>query len=246
MAPQQRSIERLVGTFAELPDPGAATTFDELVVRLRLLRAWAGTPSYERITGRVNEAWTASGRPPGDLAGKTTVVDCFRSGRRRLNTDLVVAIVQALHPDVGYVTQWRQALRVIGGETCSASQVRVQDRLPPDLPGFTGRAHELDRIVRGTVEDSKAVIFAVVGMAGVGKTQLIIHAGHLLAREQPFDRVLFVNLRGFSPDPAQPPADPHAVLDGFLRLLGVPGHQIPHSLDACAAAYRRRLAGSRT
>lgn len=67
------------------------------------------------------------------------------------------------------MTQWRQALRVIGGETCSASQARVQDRLPPDLPGFTGRAHELDRIVRamdlGTVADRKAVIFAVVGMA---------------------------------------------------------------------------------
>ena len=69
MAPQQQSVERLVGTFAELPDPGSATTFDELVVRLRLLRAWAGNPSYERITGRVNEAWTASGRPSGDLAG---------------------------------------------------------------------------------------------------------------------------------------------------------------------------------
>ena len=250
MALEQQAIERLVGTFAELPDPGAATTFDELVVRLRLLKAWAGNPSYERITGRVNEAWTANGRPSGDLVGKTTVVDCFRSGRRRLNIDLVVAIVQALHPDAGYVTQWRQALRVISGETSSASQVRVQDRLPPDLPGFTGRAHELDRIARamhrGTVEAGKAAIVAVVGMAGVGKTQLAIHAGHLLAREQPFHQVLFVNLRGFSPDPLQPPADPNAVLDGFLRLLGVPGHQIPHSLDACAATYRKRLAGTRT
>ncbi len=42
--------------------------------------------------------------------------------------------------------------------------------------------------------------------------------------------MLFVNLRGFHPDPAQPPADPAAVLDGFLRLLGVPGQQIPHDL----------------
>ena len=75
-------------------------------------------------------------------------------------------------------------------------------------------------------------------MAGVGKTQLAVHAGHLLARERPFDRVLFVNLRGFHPDPAQPPADPAAVLDGFLRLLGVPGQQIPHDLAARTAAYR--------
>ena len=74
------------------------------------------------------------------------MVDCFRPGRRRLNTDLVVAVVAALHPDVGYVTQWRQALRVIGGRTRAAAQVRVQDRLPPDLAGFTGRTAELDRL----------------------------------------------------------------------------------------------------
>ena len=90
------------------------------------------------------------------------------------------------------------------------------------------------------------VISAIEGMAGVGKTQLAVHAGHLLHQQQPFDRVLFVNLRGFHPDPAQPPADPAAVLDGFLRLLGIPGQQIPHDLDARAAAYRHRLAGTRT
>ena len=83
-------------------------------------------------------------------------------------------------------------------------------------------------------------------MAGVGKTQLAVHIGHLLARERPFDRVLFVNLRGFHPDPAQPPADPAAVLDGFLRLLGVPGQQIPHDLNARVTVYRARLAGTRT
>jgi hypothetical protein len=41
------------------------------------------------------------------------------------------------------------------------------------------------------------VTSAVAGMAGVGKTQLAIHAGHLLATDQPFDRVLFVDLRGY-------------------------------------------------
>jgi tetratricopeptide (TPR) repeat protein len=83
-------------------------------------------------------------------------------------------------------------------------------------------------------------------MAGVGKTQLAIRAAHLMLREQPFERVLFVNLRGFHPDPAQPPADPAAVLDGFLRLLDVPGHQMPDGLEARAEAYRRQLAGTRT
>lgn len=243
------SSGRKVGTFDELPDPGSADSLDDLVERLRLLKAWAGDPSYEQITGRVNAAVRA-GRPAGELVGKTTVVSCFRSGRRRVNPDLVVAVVAALHPDVGYVAQWRQALQMISGQATAAGQVRVQDSLPPGLVEFTGRTAELDRLRRalhaGIVTGGAVVVSAIAGMAGVGKTELAVHAGHLLAREKMVDRVLFVNLRGFHHDPTQPPADPAAVLDGFLRLLGVTGHQIPHDLRARITLYRQRLAGTRT
>jgi tetratricopeptide (TPR) repeat protein len=236
--------------FAAIPDPGQARTLDELVEGLRSLKVWAGDPSYEWITSQINTAWTAAGRPASELTKRATVVDCFKPGRRRLNTDLVTAIVQALHPDLGYVTHWRQALRVISGETRAAAQVRTQDTLPPDLAGFTGRTTELDQLRQAlhhsTADGGAMVISAIAGMAGVGKTQLAIHAGYLLTREIRFDRVLFVNLRGFHPDPAQPPADPAAVLDGFLRLLGMPGQQIPHDLQARTAAYRSRLAGVHT
>ncbi|HZM76877.1 MAG TPA: tetratricopeptide repeat protein [Candidatus Limnocylindrales bacterium] len=238
------------GTHAVLPDPGRASSLDELIERLRALRTWAGDPSYAVITDRINAVWRAAGRPDAELTRRSTVVDCFKSGRRRLNTDLVIATVQALHPDVGYVAQWRQALRVVGGETQAASQVLVQDRLPQDLAAFTGRSAELEQLRRALRPTKQGggpvVISAIAGMAGVGKTQLAIHAGHLLTRENALTRVLFVNLRGFHPDPAQPPADPAAVLDGFLRLLGVPGQQIPQDLEARTTAYRDRLAGTRT
>ncbi|MEU4220442.1 tetratricopeptide repeat protein [Actinoplanes sp. NPDC026623] len=228
--------------FEDPPDPESAHTIDALIDRLRLLKIWAGNPSYEWIKDQINAAWQAAGLPAAERPGKTTIVDCFRSGRRRLNPELVIAVVQALHPDPGYVTRWRQSLRVIGGQREAATRVQVQDTLPQDLAGFTGRSAELDRLCRSGHHGGAVVI---AGMAGVGKTQLAIHAGHVLHREQPFDQVLFVNLRGFHPDPAQPPADPSSVLEGFLRLLGVAGQQIPHDLRARIAAYRRRLAGTR-
>jgi tetratricopeptide (TPR) repeat protein len=226
-----------------LPDPAGAGSLDEVVTRLRALKVWAGDPSYETIKGRVNAAWTAAGRPASELTIRSTVANCFQAGRRRLNNELVLAVVAALHPDPGYVAQWRQTLRVVAGETEAYAQVRVHDRLPPDLAGFTGRLVELAELRRAAADGRAVVISAIEGMAGVGKTQLAVHAGHLLADE--FERVLFVNLRGFHPDPAQPPADPAAVLDGFLRQLGMPGHEIPYGLDARAAAYRHRIAGVR-
>jgi tetratricopeptide (TPR) repeat protein len=237
-------VEQEPGTaFTTLPDPGQAVDLDELVEQLRLLKVWAGDPSYDAITARINSAWTEAGRPDSELARRTTVADCFRSGRRRLNAELALAVVQALHPDEGYVAHWRQALRVITGETHAAAQVRVQDKLPHDVAGFTGRSGELDRLRAALSAGGGAVVItAIEGMAGVGKTQLAIHAAHLLADD--FDQVLFVNLRGFHPDPAQPPADPAAVLDGFLRLLGMSGHEIPSALDARVAAYRDRLAAT--
>jgi tetratricopeptide (TPR) repeat protein len=242
--------EMPVGAFAALPDPAQATGIDDLVERLRLLKVWAGDPSYETIKDRVNAAWTGAGRPASERTIRSTVANCFQPGRRRLNNDLVIAVVEALHPDTGYVARWLQALRVVGGETEAVSLVRVQASLPQELTGFIGRTGELNQLsdaLRRAAETGEAmVISAIEGMAGVGKTQLAVHAGHRLLRENAFDRVLFVNLRGFHPDATQPPVDPGAVLDGFLRLLGMPGQQIPHDLAARAAAYRDRLAGTRT
>jgi hypothetical protein len=84
----------------------------------------------------------------------------------------------------------------------------------------------------------------ITGMTGIGKTWLAVRAAHTLARRSPFGQVLAVNLRGF--DPERPPADPAAVLAGFLRQLGLPASRIQHlDLTGRAAAYRRLLAGRR-
>ncbi|MDY7086607.1 MAG: NB-ARC domain-containing protein [Actinomycetota bacterium] len=214
--------------FAVLPDPGQARTLDEVTGCLRLLKTWAGNPSYEMIAARVNAV-----RPAGEQVGKTTVVDCFRAGRRRLDPDLVVAVVEALHADVGYTTQWRQALRVVSGESRPDAQVRVLNTLPDEPPGYIGRT---------TVAPAEVTVLA--GMAGAGKTSLAVHLAHTLAADTPYDRVLAVNLRGCHPD--QPPVEPGAVLDGFLRLLGMAGQHVPLDLSARTTAFRLRLTGVRT
>ncbi|TQS39806.1 tetratricopeptide repeat protein, partial [Cryptosporangium phraense] len=89
-------------------------------------------------------------------------------------------------------------------------------------------------------ESRQGVAVSIEGMGGVGKTVLAVHGGHQLLRRERVTRVLYVNLRGFHPE--QPSADPSAVLDGFLRLLGTPGSQIPHETADLVALYQRQLA----
>lgn len=243
--------------FADPPDPDACAGMDDLIGRLRLLKAWAGDPSYGTITRRINAGWAGAGRP--ERTTKNTVADCFALGRSRPSEDLVLGVVAALHPDDAYVARWQRALRILRGEAVAATFVRAHDRLPDDPPGFTGRDRELRSLRRlvgsgragagagpdgGASQDGGAVA-VIVGMAGVGKTQLAVHAAHRFLRDGAFDRVLFVNLRGFHPEPGQPPADPAAVLDAFVRLLGVPPHAIPHGLEQRTGVYRRRLGGQR-
>jgi DNA-binding SARP family transcriptional activator len=120
--------------------------------------------------------------------------------------------------------------------------------LPADVSAFTGRVAELHRLdqllsCRTTRADRPpaAVVSAVAGTAGVGKTALAIHWAHRVADEFP-DGQLHVNLRGY--DPAQPltAADALAVL---LRALGLPDSDIPAGEDRRAACFRSLLAGKR-
>lgn len=228
--------------FTEPPDPGQARTLAELIARLRLLKAWAGGPSYAQIAERVNRLWTAAGRPAAERTARTTVADCFNTGRARPNTDLLLAVVEALHPDPGYVAAWQDMLRVVRSRAEAATFVQAQLGVPEAIPHFTGRRAELARLCEVLGDERVA---AIAGMAGVGKTGLAVHTGHELLRTGRFDNTLFVNLRGFHPDPGRPPVDPAAVLDSFLRLLGVPGHAVPADLPGKTRVYRERAAGRR-
>jgi tetratricopeptide (TPR) repeat protein len=114
--------------------------------------------------------------------------------------------------------------------------------MPPDTPDFTGRAEQVD-FLQGILGAEPAsarpgalIVSAIVGMGGVGKTALAVHAAHHL-RDRFTDGQLHVNLQGTSS-----PLRPGDVLARFLRDLGVPDSAIPAGEADRASRYRTLLA----
>ena len=225
-----------------VPDPGEVKDLPGFIEALRQLRIVAGHPSYRVLARRVGPLL----RPPQTMA-QSTIANAFQPQRRRLDLDLVVAVVRALGLPEAEVVRWRTACVRIHAEPVPNPPPGALRQLPADLATFTGRERELAYLMEavtplGAESPSTVVISAIEGMAGVGKTQLAVHAAHELVRAGRFaDIQLYVNLRGF--DAAHPPADPADVLDAFLRQLGVTGSQIPASLDGRAAMFRDRIHG---
>ncbi|WP_052069571.1 ATP-binding protein [Streptacidiphilus albus] len=226
-----------------IPDPDGAADLAEFVRMLEQLRLSMGAPPLRDLAHRVG----ALLRPPRQVS-KSTLADMFQPGRRRLNQDLVVAVVRALCPDEDVVRRWSAACVRVHAEAKTGGPAGVFSQLPADLATFTGRQEELARLITAATSRRDAdstgaktvVVSAIEGMAGVGKTQLAVHAAHELVRGGHFAEVqLHVNLRGFDPD--LPPADPSAVLEAFLRQLAVPAQQIPAGLDERAVMFRDRL-----
>jgi hypothetical protein len=127
----------------------------------------------------------------------------------------------------------------------------VVPRVPRQLPGtvahLAGRATELAALTRlldevGRMMPGTAVISVVGGMAGVGKTTLVLHWAHRVAPRFP-DGQLYVNLRGF--DPSGSPVTPAEAIRGFLVALGVRADGIPPDLVDMAGLHRSLLADKR-
>jgi tetratricopeptide (TPR) repeat protein len=221
-------------------DPSHAADIAEFVTSLGRLRMWAGAPSFRRLAKEVGPLL----RPPRQVP-PSTIGDVFRRHRRRLDLELVVGIVRALGLGEREVAEWRAACVALHVDAKSGGPSEVFRQLPADLATFTGREEQLTLLMEAAVDgvrSSAVVISAIEGMGGVGKTRLAVHAAHRLVRSGRYTDVqLYVNLHGF--DPELPPADPAAVLDAFLRQLGVPAQQIPGGLGERAAMFRDRLSG---
>ncbi|WP_369192155.1 BTAD domain-containing putative transcriptional regulator [Streptomyces sp. R08] len=121
------------------------------------------------------------------------------------------------------------------------SAERIPAQLPPGLAAFVGREAQL-AAVRDLSTGGAAVVSAVAGMAGVGKTAFAVQWARQVAHLFP-DGQLYLNLRGF--DPVALPVPPEHALRTLLESLGVDPRALPQGADALAARYRSLLAGKR-
>ncbi|MFF0575376.1 ATP-binding protein [Streptosporangium saharense] len=145
-----------------------------------------------------------------------------------------------------------QARDVSGGihfhdknDNASPREKVILRQLPGDVRDFVNRTEELGRLDAILAEDTKSSRFstvcAIVGTAGVGKTSFAVHWAHRMLGHFP-DGQLYINLRGYDPDPL---VTPDQALERFLAALGVPSAAIPAELESRAGLYRSCLAGRR-
>jgi transcriptional regulator with XRE-family HTH domain/tetratricopeptide (TPR) repeat protein len=155
------------------------------------------------------------------------------------------ATLQLLAEALGLTEDERRQLAGATTRTPPAASLPPADvprQLPADVATFVGREAELAELDRLGGARARPVISAIDGMAGIGKTTLVVHAAHRLADQYP-DGQLFLDLHGFTEGAA--PVEPGAALGGALRALGVPDARIPAQPDDRAALYRSRLADRR-
>ena len=111
------------------------------------------------------------------------------------------------------------------------------------MPAFAGRAAELEVLARTTGEaGGAALVTAITGTAGAGKTALAVHWAHKAAEEFP-DGQIFVNLRGFGP--AGAPLTSSDAARVYLDALGVRADRLPATAEAQLGLYRSLVAGKR-
>ncbi len=203
------------------PDPLGIGDWEALSARLQALRAWSGL-GYREVHRRLIE--DRRRRRIREEPSYSTVFRCLQPGRSRVDQELVVDIAAVLLGDRPMAESWRQAWSVAAGHASAASVVSVSADLPSRPSPFVARDDETRRALAAVESTPERCVIAVNGMAGVGKTSFALHLAHEMARLRPFDVVLTAALRGSTTGTT--PADPAAVLDGFLRRVGVPGRDV--------------------
>lgn len=87
-------------------------SFDEIARDLRILREDAGPVSYAELVRRITELRLRRGATPAAaIPARSTVYNAFKTGRSRMDTELLRDIVVALGEDEDAVSQWLERCR---------------------------------------------------------------------------------------------------------------------------------------
>ncbi len=194
-------------------------------------------PLRERLRGQLMLALYRCDRTPEAL-------QVYRQARRTLIDELGIEPSERLqHLEHAILTADPSLNPTPEPVTARPVAQQVPRLLPTDIADFTGREEEIEQINRhlnlgaGAEERHAVPVVVIIGKAGIGKTSIAVHASHGVADHFP-DGQLFADLHGGGSHMLSP----MQVLERFLRALGVPGSQIPESLDERAEVYRNLLA----
>lgn len=190
---------------------------DAIAAELSLMRAAAGKPSFAAIGRSVAKLRADRGAPPSEQRiARSTLYDCFRPGRRRVDYEAVIEIAVALGLPARDRHRWAERVAAAQARTDGAAVAIVQERAPAPVPYFCG-SEELLADLTAKLQEPPARLW-LAGMPGSGKSQLAFAVADHLAREG--IGTLFLDLRGYHAQ--SPPVDPIAAQRAILRSLGQP------------------------
>jgi DNA-binding SARP family transcriptional activator len=215
-----------------------------------LVRLTQEHPYHENFAAALMTALDRCGRHADALEAYTRL-------DRQLRNDLGIdpgREIQALHQrllcaQAGEAEPGDGTEAVAVAAPVGASPVRTgngpANLLPRSVPHFVGRAAELKELSRYAAQaagSGAGPVVVISGMAGIGKTALVVRWAHEHAGRFP-DGQLYIDLQGFHP--SNVPVEPTAVARRLLEALGIPPTRIPAAPDALLDHYRAVLAGKR-
>ncbi|MER7770494.1 BTAD domain-containing putative transcriptional regulator [Kitasatospora sp. NPDC096140] len=196
------------------------------------LRALAvNHPLHEGLHGQLMLALHRAGR-------RHEALEAYRALREELSRELGLepcAALQRLHRSL--LAGDLEPVRTAGGVVAAPSVVPAQ--LPPEITEFCGRKAELaqlEQLLTATGGPGPRIA-ALSGMAGGGKTALVVHAAHRVRRRYP-DGQFFACFQGNLGVRSGRPPDPYSVIGSFLRGIGFLPHQIPDDLAGRSQLFR--------
>ncbi|SDT79458.1 DNA-binding transcriptional activator of the SARP family [Streptomyces sp. TLI_053] len=243
--------QRLATTLLRIEIDLRLGRFGEVVPELTALRE--DRPTDERVAAHLLVALHGAGRQAEALAVYPAVV-------RRLHADLGTgpgAALTRLHErmltgaPLAAPTVRTTAVRPTAGPRATAAPLPEDPRggAPSSAPAgrrMIGRRDDLRRLLGGTEEAAEqggvVTVSAILGMAGVGKTTLALHAAHLMRGRFP-DGYAHLNLGAHAVD--RRPLAPQTVATALLRRLGVPATTVPIDSEELFALCAEVLATRR-